>query len=182
MSSYVDKSVILEDMQILFPNFAGRPEKFNDEGDRNFLLLLDDDLAEKMKADRWNVKRLKVREEGDVPQAYLKVKVSYKGRNSPQVVMITSKGRTPLGEDEVELLDMVNVRWVDVIIRPYEWIVRGETGVSAYLQSIFMVVAENRLELKYAHLENTRDQRAIESAKEDYVDAEVVDDQRAIER
>lgn len=181
MASYIDKSVILEDMQILFRNFEGRPEKYNTKGDRNFALLLNDDVAEKMLQDRWNVKRLKVREEGDTPQAYLKVTVSYKGRSSPQVVMISSKGRTPLGEDEVELLDVVNIRWVDVIIRPYEWVVNGETGVTAYLQSIFVVIAENYLELKYAHLD---DSRAISArpAEADYVDAEVVDERRAIER
>jgi hypothetical protein len=151
--AYNDKNVVMEGMRIIFRNFAGKEGQYNREGDRNFAVLLDDEVAEAMLSDGWNVKRLKVREEGDTPQAYLSVSVNFKGR-PPRIVMITSRGRTNLGEDEIELLDWADMRNVDMIIRPYEWAVNGKTGIKAYLQSIYVTIEEDALELKYADIED----------------------------
>ena len=152
MAPYQDNSVVLENVRIVFRNFTGKEGKYNREGDRNFGVLLDDDVATAMAKDGWNVKWLKAREEDDDEQAYLSVSVSYKGR-PPRVFMITSRGRTPLSEDEVEVLDWVDIRTVDLIVRPYEWAVNGKTGIKAYLKSIFVTINEDALELKYADLE-----------------------------
>lgn len=148
-----DKNVILEDVKIIFRNFAGKEGMYNREGDRNFAVLLDAPLANAMLKDGWNVKMLKPREEGDPEQAYLQVSVNFRGR-PPRVVMITSRGRTPLDEGEVEILDWADIQTADLIIRPYEWAVNGKTGIKAYLQSIFVTIDEDPLELKYADLEN----------------------------
>jgi hypothetical protein len=148
-----DKNVVMEDVRIIFRNFAGKEGMYNREGDRNFAVLLDDDVAKMMLADNWNIKRLKAREEGDEEQAYLSVSVNFKGR-PPLIAMITSRGRNFLGEDEVELLDWADIRTVDLIIRPYEWAVNGKTGVKAYLQAIYVTIEEDALQLKYADLDN----------------------------
>lgn len=150
-----DNTVLMEDVKIIFRNFAGREGQYNREGDRNFCVLLDPETATHMEADGWNVKYLKVREDDDseeeVPQAYLQVSVNFKGR-PPRIVMITARGRTTLGEEEVEILDWADIRTVDMIIRPYEWAVNTKTGIKAYLQSIFVTIDEDALELKYADL------------------------------
>lgn len=151
--SYDDKSVMMEDVRIIFRNFAGKEGQYNREGDRNFAVLLDEDVATAMAKDGWNVKWLKAREEGDEEQAYLQVSVNFKGR-PPRIVMITSRGRNHLGEDEIELLDWADIRTVDMIVRPYEWAVNGKTGVKAYLQSIFVTIEEDALELKYAGIDD----------------------------
>lgn len=148
-----DKNVIMEDVRIIFRNFAGKEGMYNREGDRNFAVLLDDDVAKMMLKDGWNIKRLKAREEGDEEQAYLQISVNFKGR-PPQIVMITSRGRNFLGEDEVELLDWADIRLVDLIIRPYEWAVNGKTGVKAYLQAIYVTIEEDALQLKYSGLDD----------------------------
>lgn len=148
MPAPVDRKVKMEGVKILFRNFAGKEGQYNREGDRNFAVLLDDHVARMMLDDGWNVKFLKAREEGDIPQAYLSVSVSYKGR-PPRVNLITSAGRTPLGEDMVEFLDWVEIADVDLIINPYEWAVNGKTGIKAYLHAIYVVVAEDELEEKY---------------------------------
>ncbi len=148
-----DNNVIMEDVRIIFRNFAGKEGQYNREGDRNFAVLLDEPLAETMAKDGWNVKVLKAREEGEPEQPYLGVTVNFKGR-PPRIVMITSRGRTHLGEDEVEILDWADIRTVDMIIRPYEWAVNGKTGVKAYLQSIFVTIEEDALELKYAAIDD----------------------------
>ena len=144
-----DGTLIMEDARIVFRNFAGKEGMYNREGDRNFCVLLEDDLAADMKADGWNIKRLKPREGDEQGTAYIQVSVGFKGR-PPRMVMITSRGRTDLGEDECILLDWADIDKVDLIIRPYHWNVNGRTGVKAYLKSIFVVIHEDYLELKYA--------------------------------
>ena len=150
-----DNNVMMEGVRIVFRNFAGKEGQYNREGDRNFAVLLEDDIAQKMAEDGWNVKWLKPREEGDKEQAYLTVSVNFKGR-PPRVVMITSRGRTNLGEDEVSLLDWADISNVDLIVRPYEWVVNGKGGIKAYLQSIYVTIEEDELELKYADMDDAR--------------------------
>jgi hypothetical protein len=150
-----DNTVLMEGVRIIFRNFSGKEGQYNREGDRNFAVLLDDTVANAMAEDGWNVKWLKPREdaeEGETDQAYLQVSVNFKGR-PPRVVMITSRGRTNLVEDQVEMLDWADISNVDMIVRPYEWTVNGKSGVKAYLQSIYVTIEEDALERKYAELD-----------------------------
>lgn len=147
-----DGTVVIENARITFRNFSGKEGMYNREGDRNFSVLLPDDLATEMAADGWNIKMLKAREEGDEPRPYIHVTVGFKGR-PPRIVQITSRGRTDLGEEECEILDWVDISNVDLIVRPYEWTVNGKTGIKAYLKSIFVTINEDALELKYADIE-----------------------------
>ena len=84
------------------------------------------------------------------------------------MVMITSKGRVELGEEECILLDWADIDKVDLIIRPYHWNVNGRTGVKAYLKSIFVVIHEDYLELKYADVPVAE----LESAKPIHIEAD----------
>ena len=146
--------VTLQDVRIVFKNFAGKAGQYNREGDRNFAVLLDPDLAEAMKANDWNVKYLKPREEGDEPQAYLQVAVEFEKGRPPRIIMITSRGRTILDEDSCEVLDWAYIKNVDMIISPYNWEVNGNKGVKAYLQSIYVTIEEDELERKYADIDD----------------------------
>ena len=153
--TYNDKNVIMEGVTLVNRNFTGREGMYNREGDRNFNVLLDQATAEQMAKDGWNVKEFKIREEGDEPQAFLGVTVSFKGR-PPQIYMITSRGRNAIGEDMVDMLDNVDILNVDLIIGPYEWVVNGKTGIKAYLQSMYITIQENYLDQKYADLEDAK--------------------------
>lgn len=143
--------IVLEDARILFRNFSGEEGRFNAKGDRNFNVVLDPEVAEAMEKDGWNVKYLQPREEEDQPQPILKVKVKYPstGKNPPRIILITSKGKTPLDESMVNILDWAEIELVDMIIRPYEWDINGKTGVTAYLKSIYVTIREDELEKKY---------------------------------
>lgn len=180
-----DGTLIMEDARIVFRNFAGEERQYNREGDRNFCILLEDDLAADMLADGWNIKRLKPRDGAEQGTAYIQVSVGFKGR-PPRMVMITSRGRTDLGEDECVLFDWADILICDLIIRPYHWNVNGRTGVKAYLKSIFITINEDYLELKYADVPEAELQsvKAIEISagdgldeSEDIVDAELVEDE-----
>lgn len=164
-----DGQLIIENAQIIFRNFAGKEGMYNAEGDRNFCVLLDDKLADSLIKDGWNVKTLKAREEGDTPQAYIQASVKYRGRNGntvrpPTIVMITSKGRTSLSEEECELLDWVDIANVDLILRPFQWAVNGKTGVKAYLKSIYITIMEDELQLKYADVPELSSTPQLESS------------------
>lgn len=149
-----DGTVLMEGVRIIFRNFSGKEGQYNREGDRNFAVLLDEKIATVMAEDNWNVKWLKPREdeeEGTEPQAYLPVSVNFKGR-PPRIVLITSRGRTNLDEHSIEMLDWADILNVDLIVRPYEWTVNGKSGVKAYLQSIYVTIEEDALEMKYAEM------------------------------
>jgi hypothetical protein len=140
--------VVLEGRRILFRNFSGEEGRYNAKGQRNFNVLLEEEEAEAMLADGWNVKYLQPREEGDFPQPRLEVSLHF-GRNPPRVILITDRGKTPLDESMVSLLDWAEIENVDMIVRPYEWEVGDRTGVKAYLKSIYVTIREDELEKKY---------------------------------
>lgn len=148
------KTFMIEDAQIIFRNFEGKEGKYNLKGDRNFAVILPEDLASKLAADGWNVKTLDAREEGDPDVPYISVSVSFKNR-PPRVVMISSTGQTTLTESEVEVLDFADLKTVDLIARGYDWEVNGKSGTKAYLQSMFATIEEDALELKYAAMHDS---------------------------
>lgn len=147
----------LDEVQIRFRNFSGNPGQYNAAGQRNFCVLLDQGQAEAMGADGWNIKYLKPREDGDLPQAYIKVKVNFGGPRPPKVYMVNSRGRTLLDEESVGILDWADFANVDLIISPYKYDVNGNKGVSAYLQTIFATIREDELELRYRDVPDAQD-------------------------
>ncbi len=176
-------NVVIEDAEIAFRNFAGRESEYNRQGDRNFSILLRPEEAEGLEADGWNIKYLKVREEGDLPQPYLQVSVSYNPKaQPPKIVMITSRNANLLPEDLIENLDFVDIEKVDVTLNPYNWAVSGKSGIKAYLKTMYITIQEDPLDLKYAEIVASR--KAIASSWDDgdVIDGEVIEDQmKAIE-
>lgn len=151
--AYNDNNVVMEGVDIppgQWRNFEGKETQYNAEGSRNFNVFLPEDVAKAMLEDGWNIKWTKPREDDEelTTKAYLQVAVGYKGR-PPRVCMITSQGRVDLGQHEVGILDWVDVKYADMIVRPYYWNVSGKTGVKAYLQSLFVTIEEDPLSLKY---------------------------------
>ena len=146
--------IMIEDADLIFRNFSGREREFNSEGDRNFCIMLDKkpEILQVMLERGWNVKYLKPREEDDEPRPYIQVKVEYKKGRPPRCVLVSSRGRTDLGADEVEILDMAEIKNADVILNGYHWDVNGNQGVKAYLKSIYLTIHEDELDLKYADL------------------------------
>lgn len=150
-----DNNVVLEGVRLVFRNFAGKKGTYNAEGDRNFAVILDPEVASGMAKDGWNIKYLKPREDDEeqIETPYLKVKINFNGR-PPKLVMLTSRGRTFLDEDTCEMLDWADMRNVDLLVSPYDYDVNGNQGRSAYLQSIFVTIEEDELELKYADVQD----------------------------
>lgn len=148
MAQEIDE-ILIEDAKIFFLNFSGRETDTNAAGSRNFCVELDPGTADDLSRAGWNVKMRRPREEGDPELPFLNVSVGYKIR-PPLVAMITSRGRTLLNEEMVELLDMVDIKLVDIIVKASKWERHGRSGIKAYLKTMFVTVNEDYLELKYA--------------------------------
>jgi hypothetical protein len=152
------RDLVFEDARLLFKNFSGKAGRFNAEGERNFNLVLDPDVGESMLAVGWNVKFLEPREEGDDRLARIEVEVSYNPKSKPpKVVMVTSRGQTPLDEESVGNLDFAEFEKVDLIIHPWKWDINGKQGVKAFLKTLYATIREDPLELKYAEMADSPD-------------------------
>lgn len=140
--------ITLMNSRIGFLNFSGAEGKFNAKGNRNFCVFLEPDVADQMLKDGWNVKFLKPRDEGDAPQPYLQVSVKFENR-PPKVFLVTSKNKTRLEEEMVQMVDFVEIDYADLIITAYHWNVNGNSGIKAYLNTAYIVIVENELDQKY---------------------------------
>lgn len=128
--------LMIDDARIVYRNFSGTGSRYNREGDRNFAVVIpDQEIADALIENGWNVKIKPPREEGDSPFMYMPVKVKFNDRG-PNVYLVTGKRMNRLDEESVSCLDDVDIQSVDMDIRPYDWEVNGRNGRSAYLQSI----------------------------------------------
>lgn len=140
----------IDDARIWYTNFSGAASKFNREGDRNFVVIIEDqEAADALIREGWNVKIKPPREEGDEPFMYLPVKVKFNDRG-PTIYLRSGKAMNKLDEETVGILDDIDIVSVDLDIRPYDWEVNGKAGRTAYLQSIHVTQEVDRFADRYA--------------------------------
>lgn len=169
-----EKNITIENARLAFRNFEGREGMYNAPGKRNFVVFLDQDIAEELARDGWLIKQMKPREEGEAPQPYISVTLGYSEKSRPPtVVMISSRGRTHLDENTVGTLDWVDIDNVDLSFRPYDWEVSGNTGRKAYLQALYVTINEDPLSLKYS---DTGDIATVDGPMQEHTDPLTVAD------
>lgn len=139
----------IDDAILIHKNFAGRADKYNREGDRNFSIIIDDqDIADALIEQGWNVKIKPARDEDDIPFMFLPVKIKFTDRG-PNIYLITGTRKNELDEESIACLDDIDIESVDLDIRPYDWEVNGKTGRTAYLQGIHVVQKIDRFAARY---------------------------------
>lgn len=138
--TYAPRDILqIDDARIIYRNFAGRGDKYNREGDRNFAVVIpEEEMANELTNLGWNVKIKPPREDGDTPFMFLPVKVKFNDRG-PNVYLKTGDVQNKLDEESVGLLDNIDIIGVDLDIRPFDWDVNGKQGRTAYLQSIRVI-------------------------------------------
>lgn len=141
-------NIVIENTNIFYRNFAGTPDRFHPEGGyRSFNVTIPDvDLAQQMIEEGWNVKVQPPREEGDLPNYHIQVKVKF-GMYPPKICMLVAGHKTYLDENTVGVLDQAYIErnGVDICIRPYT----HNNGISAYLKTMYVKVQQDALDAKY---------------------------------
>lgn len=140
----------IEDARIIFRNFAGVASKFNREGNRNFSILIpNEEIANELIEDGWNVKIRPPREDGDAPFMHLPVKIQFNSRGPAAYVISGNNPARRLNEDTIGMLDEIDIASVNMDIRPYDWDVNGKQGRAAYLQAIEVIQNVDRFAARH---------------------------------
>lgn len=149
--------VQIDGARIIFRNFSGRGTQYNREGDRNFCVVIDDEeIANRLIEEGFNVKIRQPREEGEEPFMYMKVNVKYHPKGSeyerlnPVACLITGRNRNMLDEESICCLDGIDIENVDLDLSGSNWNVQGRSGRSAYLSKIYVTQELDRFATRYA--------------------------------
>lgn len=149
--------VQIDGARIIFRNFSGRGTQYNREGDRNFCVVIDDEeIANRLIEEGFNVKIRQPREEGEEPFMYMKVNVKYHPKGSeyerlnPVACLITGRNRNMLDEESICCLDSIDIENVDLDLSGSNWNVQGRSGRSAYLSKIYVTQELDRFATRYA--------------------------------
>lgn len=145
--------ITIEGARLIYKNFSGKGSDYNAEGDRNFCVVLSEELAAELSEMGFNVKTKLPKEgfEEQGPLNFIKVKVNLKfGDNrDADVYRIVNGNRTKLTENTIGTLDWDDIENVDLRIRPWNWHKGSNSGVSAFLDAMYVTVREDPLAAKY---------------------------------
>ena len=146
-------NINIEGANIIWKNFSGERDKFN-PGKRGFSVVIDDAvMAKELKQEGWNVKERPLQEGADSSEQEWTIPVKLNMNRYTQVWLIVGNHKTLLNEDTVAQLDVVDIVNCDISIRPYEWEMSGRTGITAYVDSMYVTIRENKFAEKYADLD-----------------------------
>ena len=163
---FLDNGIVqIDGARITFKNFAGAPSQYNREGDRNFAIIIPNgDIAEKLVDMGYNVRTKPPRDEEDSEFIYLPVKVKWSTRvvgesdnhrnRGPMIYLRTGTARNLINEDMVGMLDEIDIKNVDMDIRPYDWKVGAKSGRTAYLSAMEVTQNIDRFAARYAEEES----------------------------
>lgn len=146
-------NINIEGAMIIWKNFSGERDKFN-PGKRGFSVVIDDTvMADELRQEGWNVKDRPLQEGADDSEQEWTLHVKLNMNRYTQVWLIVGNHKTLLDEDTVSQLDVVDIVNCDISIRPYEWEMNGRTGITAYVDSMYVTIRENKFAEKYADLD-----------------------------
>lgn len=146
-------NINIEGANIIWKNFSGERDRFN-PGKRGFSVVIDDAvMADELKQEGWNVKERPLQEGADASEQEWTLPVKLNMNRYTQVWLIVGNHKTLLNEDTVAQLDVVDIVDCDLSIRPYEWEMSGRTGITAYVDSMYVTIRENKFAEKYADLD-----------------------------
>ena len=146
-------NINIEEAIVIWKNFSGERDKFN-PGKRGFSVVIDDAaMAKELRNEGWNVKDRPLQEGADPSEQEWTLPVKLNMNRYTQVWLIVGNHKTLLDENTVAQLDVVDIVNCDISIRPYEWEMGGRTGITAYVDSMYVTIRENKFAEKYADLD-----------------------------
>lgn len=146
-------NINIEGATIIWKNFSGERDRFN-PGKRGFSVVIDDSvMADELRQEGWNIKERPLQEGADPSEQEWTLPVKLNMNRYTQVWLIVGNHKTLLDENTVAQLDVVDIIDCDISIRPYEWEMSGRTGITAYVDSMYVTIRENKFAEKYADLD-----------------------------
>lgn len=116
-----NKLVLIEDTRFIFEtNFSGDPkrDKFGKD-DRNFNIILPDDIATQLIDEGFNVKCTKPNDEYDA-QYFVKVNVKFECKYPPRIYLVSGDNKPELlNESTVGIIDGAYVKKVNATLSKY---------------------------------------------------------------
>ena len=146
-------NINIEGAIVIWKNFSGERDKFN-PGKRGFSVVIDDAvMANELRQEGWNIKERNLQEGADPSEQEWTLPVKLNMNRYTQVWLIVGNHKTLLDENTVAQLDVVDFINCDISIRPYEWEMGGRNGITAYVDSMYVTIRENKFAEKYADLD-----------------------------
>ena len=156
-----NNNLLIRNARLIYRNFEGVGTDFNSPGDRNFCVIIDKELADRLSAEGWNIKISKPHpEDPDYEQFFFfKVQLTYRDKKTglpkrypPEIYMINSTGKHLLNENTVKVLDKKRIIKTDLTVSPWTYEDRRthEPRVSAYVKELYATVDESELEREYS--------------------------------
>lgn len=134
----------LGNRDIIFRNFRGEEDKFNQKGHRVFTVIIrDEKMAKKFDEEGWRI-NWKEDMDGNL-EARLKINVSYRFV-APKIVLISEGRKSLLEENDIARLDSLDYANVDLVVNG-SWF---EDRMSAYLDEMYVTIEESIFAKKYA--------------------------------
>lgn len=152
-------NITVEGAQFVYkPNFEGRQETYNDEGDRYFNLRIPDNIVESVTNDGWNIKWTKPSKAATpqqiaehVSEPFLQVHVGFTYR--PPTIILREDGKeTFYNETNAALLDSLEFQNMDIVVRGRPWDNANGCGIKAWLQTFVADLETDDILRKYARL------------------------------
>lgn len=145
MYNNAPKMVTLRNVEILWHNFAGRGTDKNAEGDRNFNIIIPDDMVDELRGKNVPVKTWTAQDGTVVNHA--KIKVSFKREDKRPSIRLAVNGgafRT-IEEDDLYMIDTAlnsgTISNIDIRFEPSYYTKNGG-GYSLYLQNFRAVIED----------------------------------------
>ena len=123
----------LENVRIIYPNFAGRESEYNTKGSREFALALDPELGQELAAQGLNVK-FPAEDQPNGPEIQPWIKIVLVNNGNGTII-------NPTDVSQIIMLDEVTAgARANVIVNPYNWSAAGRTGIKAYINKLYIYI------------------------------------------
>ena len=170
------QDLVFNEARIVFRNFAGIESKSNRAGARNFSVVIPNkEAAVALYNDGWNVavkpqtpedreaikmgknliEKIAILEaNGSADDAlyHLKCNVNMDSRKAPKIYVVAGQKKKPIlqTKDTVAQIDVLDILYCDIVIHPYLWDGPMGSGMTAYLDTMYVVVNADPFADKYA--------------------------------
>jgi len=143
-------NLIIEDAKVIFPNFSGRENRYNREGNRCFSVVVPNaELAMQLKDDGWNIKERIINGEPQGEYYINGININYDYYLKPRIVYVSNGHEIELTEELFDSgiagqLDGRGAERYDISIRPRVWErPDGSSGIKGYVDEMRIVAKKS---------------------------------------